>query len=229
MLETLLPLNGIEFLDWGLIDYEQSLKNQEELVEKIHQEKLPGFIVFCTHPPIVTLGRKTEAGDVFAWEGPTKEVSRGGRATYHGPSQLVIYPLLNLDLESNPETHHWPKHDVGYVMRGLETAIINTLKVWNIQATGKSLQKNEQTNSSSEETGVWVENKKVASVGIGVRHWVSMHGAAINMDYDRDAFFGMNPCGFKKEIMTSIEELLGKKIDHDEFNKILMMELLKVF
>jgi len=229
MFEMTLPLNGVEFLDWSLIDYEEALKNQEDLVEKIHQEKIPGFIILCTHPPIVTLGRKTEPGDVFAWQGPTKEISRGGRATYHGPSQLVIYPLLNLDLETNLETHHWPKHDVGYVMRGLETAIINTLKNYKINSVGKTLQKNEQTQQTSEETGVWVESKKVASVGIGVRHWVSMHGAALNMDYDSQAFFGMNPCGFKKDVMISIEELLGKKIDQEEFKKILMLELLKVF
>ena len=80
----------MEIQDWGLIDYFESNKRQLELVERVSTENLPGVIVFCTHPEIVTLGRSTEDGDVFSWDGPVAEISRGGRATYHGPSQLVI-------------------------------------------------------------------------------------------------------------------------------------------
>lgn len=210
----------IEILDWGLIDYEEALKRQEELVETVAEKKSPGFLIFCTHPPIVTLGRKTQAGDVFAWNGPVREIARGGRATYHGPSQLVVYPILNLELKDQK----WPYHDIGWQLQTLEKAIIQTLEHYNLKAVGKSLQ-----SPGGEETGVWVENRKVASVGIGVRKWVTMHGAAINLDQDPMAFTGMNPCGFKKEVMVSLEELAKKKIDRENFKTFLKNELSRLF
>jgi len=206
--------------DWGLIDYEKALKKQENLVEIIAQKKLPGTIVFCTHPPIVTLGRKTQEGDVFAWEGPICEVSRGGRATYHGPSQLIVYPILNLDLENQK----WPKQDLGYFLKNLENSIIETLKTYGVESIGKSLQ-----TTSGEATGVWVGEKKIASLGIGVRKWVTYHGAAINLDDDPKAFFGMNPCGFKKEIMVSLGGLLGRKVDRNEFQSRLEQRMKERF
>lgn len=230
---SLIPINGIEFLDWDLIDYEEALQKQEELVQQVASEKIPGVIVFCSHPHIVTLGRKTQAGDVFAWDGPVKEISRGGRATYHGPSQLLIYPILNLDLESNPTTHQWPKHDIGYLLRNLENAIVNTLAIYKIEATGKTYQPHRKKDSAddnqNEETGVWIGDKKIASLGISVKNWVSYHGAAINLDFDPKAFQGMNPCGFSKDIMTSIETQIGRKIDREEFKRTIMIELLKLF
>ena len=83
--------------DWGLIEYGAALKRQTQAVEAvIADENHPGFLIFCSHPAVVTMGRQTQAEDVFAWDGPLIEVSRGGRATYHGPSQLVVYPILNL-------------------------------------------------------------------------------------------------------------------------------------
>jgi lipoate-protein ligase B len=85
--------------DWGLIDYQEALNKQLELVEVLSQEQNhPGFLIFCTHPHVVTTGRQTKPEDIFAWKGPVVDVSRGGRATYHGPSQLVIYPIINLKL-----------------------------------------------------------------------------------------------------------------------------------
>lgn len=214
----------IEFIDWGLIDYEEALKKQEALVEQIAENKQAGAIVFCSHPPVVTLGRKTQAGDVFAWDGPIKEVSRGGRATYHGPSQLVVYPILNLDLNDSNENQKWPKHDIGWHMRNLEEAIVRTLRLYKIESFGKSMQ-----TTGGEETGVWVGTQKVASVGIAVRKWVTFHGAAINLDYDPKAFFGMNPCGFQKEVMVSLEELTKTKIDKAKFQQALQKEIILLF
>lgn len=213
----------IEFQDWGPINYEKALEIQEQLVEKVAAEKLSGVLVFCTHPPIVTLGRKTEAGDVFAWKGPIKEISRGGRATYHGPSQLVIYPIINLDLS----TTNRPQRDIGWYLRTLENAIIDALKAEGITAIGKSLQKKSQTDSGAEETGVWVGNQKIASLGIGVRKWVTFHGAALNVDEDPQAFQGMKPCGFSTETMVSMEKLLGRKVDRSKIQNLLKEKLLE--
>jgi lipoyl(octanoyl) transferase len=194
----------IEFVDWGLIDYQQALERQEALVEKAQST-----LVFCTHPPIVTLGRKTQSTDIFDWQGPIKEISRGGRATYHGPSQLVVYPIINLA----------PKNDVNKHLRTIENAIIDTLKEYNIIAQAKA---------GADFTGVWVGEQKIASVGVAVRRWMTYHGAAINLDEDPKAFWGMNPCGFSREIMTSLEKLTGSRVDRRHFEDLLKVRLLEM-
>jgi lipoyl(octanoyl) transferase len=204
----------MKVIDWGLIDYTEALKKQETLLEEIHLQKSLGALIFCSHPAVVTLGRKTQKEDVFAWKGPVIEISRGGRATYHGPSQLVIYPIINLDSAVG-----FPRKDIGWYLRTLEKSIVLTLKNFGIEAIGKSLQKKSPEEIPMEETGVWVGAHKIASLGIGVRKWITFHGAAINLDADPTAFVGMNPCGFKSEVMTNAEQVLGKKIDRDLFKK----------
>ena len=216
----------MEEQDWGLIDYELALKKQEELVEKVAAENLSGILVFCTHPAIVTLGRKTQVGDVFAWRGPIKEISRGGRATYHGPSQLVVYPILNLEFKGVSNTPR-PQHDIGWFLRSLENSIVETMAEFGVESIGKSLQKKVGIENAQEETGVWVGSNKIASLGIGVRKWITFHGAAINLDEDPEAFLGMNPCGFQSSIMISLEKLLNKKIDRNKFKNILQSKLVK--
>lgn len=211
------------FQDWGLIDYEEALAKQTALLELVHQENTPGYLIFCTHPPVVTLGRATKPGDVFDWKGPVIEVSRGGRATYHGPSQLVVYPILNLTL---PRKGRKEREIVGY-LRALENAIVEVLKRFGLNAHGRSLQKNSQTQSEADETGIWIENKKLASLGIAVKKWVSFHGAAINLTYDPQAFKGMNPCGFSSETMISVEQILDAPLDTEDFKRKLKDELLR--
>jgi lipoyl(octanoyl) transferase len=203
----------MEFVDWGLVDYQEALKKQEALLEDVYREKSEGIVVFCSHPAVVTLGRKTQTGDVFAWQGPIVEISRGGRATYHGPSQLVIYPILNLDYEKAS----YPRRDIGWFLRSLEKAIVLTLKDHGIESIGKSLQKKSQEEIPTEETGVWVGRQKIASLGIGVRHWITFHGAAVNFDHDPQAFVGLNPCGFNSDVMISAEQILGQKLDRENF------------
>ena len=202
-----------EVQDWGLLDYEQALEKQLQLVEKVSKENLTGILAITTHNPIVTLGRKTQTGDVFAWEGPVKEIARGGRATYHGPSQLVVYPIINLAKLSTP-------NDIGWYMRKLEDSIVATLAEYKITARGNNT-------NDPENTGVWVNDKKIASLGVGVKStpektWVTYHGAAINLDYDPKAFVGMNPCGLSSSVMTSLEQVLGHKVDRAEFTKKLI-------
>ena len=201
------------FQDWGLIDYESALKKQLELVETVSQEKdHPGFLIFCTHPAVVTTGRQTKPEDIFAWNGPVIEVSRGGRATYHGPSQLVVYPILNLKQERNGRG----TQEIRGYLRALETAIIGTLEHYGVTAAGKS---------TDDDTGVWVGNKKIASLGIAVKKWVTYHGAAINLDEDAAAFQGLNPCGFSSSIMTSLESTTRSKVDRKKFADALLLQL----
>lgn len=211
----------MEVQDWGLIDYVEALQKQEELVDEVATQKKSGILVFCSHPPIITLGRKTQAGDVFNWSGPVKEISRGGRATYHGPSQLVIYPIYNLDFPRVSK----PRRDIGWYLRTLENAILQTLQFYGVNAQGKSLQKKNQSENETEETGVWVGAQKIASLGIAVRKWVAYHGAAINLDEDPLAFQGMKPCGFHSSVMISLEKILGRKINTSEFKNELSKNL----
>lgn len=210
-----------DFVDWGLIDYQKSLEQQLLLVEKTANENLPGTIVFCSHPEIVTLGSKAEPRDVTTWDGPQIQISRGGRATYHGPSQLVVYPIINLNLPSLIR----PSKDIHVFLRQFENAIVETLADYGVSAQGKSLQKKNLDNDGKDETGVWFQNQKIASLGIQVKRWVSLHGAAINLDDDTKAFRGIKPCGFEPEQMTSVEKIINKKINRDEFKTKLLQRL----
>ena len=214
---------NLSFQDWGLIDYEEALKKQIDLVEKVHAEQSAGYLVFCTHPAVVTLGRATQPGDVFGWPGKVVEISRGGRATYHGPSQLVVYPIVNL----SQTRHGRPEREIAGYLRSLENGIVATLKHYDISSVGKSLQKRSDE-SSADETGVWIGPRKIASLGIGVKKWITYHGAAINLSYDPQAFQGMIPCGFSANTMISLEEILDHPSDTLEFKKILREELEKI-
>lgn len=215
------------FQDWGLIDYQTALIKQLDLVEQLNQKefsdtKHPGFIIFCSHPPVVTTGRQTKPADIFAWSGDIIEVSRGGRATYHGPSQLVVYPILDLKLG---RAGRGPQEIRGYI-RSLEQSIIITLKDYGIDAIGKTPQKLEGEQIETDETGVWVGTQKIASIGIAVKKWICFHGAAINLDYDPVAFKGLNPCGFKASTMICIEQILNKRLVREEFSNKLLKNLM---
>src|SRR4051812_3197587 len=124
-----------DFEDWGQIDYLDAMARQIETLERVyHDDKTAGTVVFCSHPPIVTKGRATIEGDVTSWQGPIAEVSRGGRATYHGPSQLVIYPIVNLKYPRKGRG----VHEVVGFLRVFEKAIVDTLSQYGINAVGKS-------------------------------------------------------------------------------------------
>jgi lipoyl(octanoyl) transferase len=207
------------FEDWGLIDYSFALQKQLEYVEFVSSnESHPGFVIFCSHPATVTIGRQTQADDITSWNGPVIEVSRGGRATYHGPSQLVVYPIISL---KNARKSRGPQEIRGFI-KALEKAIVLALANYDVQSKGK-------TSDSGEDTGVWINTpngeKKVASLGIAIKKWVTYHGAAINILDDSSAFTGINPCGFSSDIMISIEKILSRKIDIDEFKKTLLRYL----
>lgn len=200
-----------EVQDWGLIEYNSALKKQEELVEQVSQSQSRGVLVFCQHPAVVTLGRSTRPGDVTSWKGPTLEVSRGGRATYHGPSQMVIYPIVNLNLQG-PQR---PAKDIAAYLRNFENSIVEILKEYGVNSQGRSLQKKVSDPEHSDETGVWIGNQKIASLGIAVRKWVSFHGAALNVYEDPLAFQGLKPCGFEPSVMTNLQQQMKLKLGVD--------------
>ena len=215
------------FEDWGLIPYQEALDKQLQYVDKLAHaleagEQHPGFLIFCSHPPVVTTGRQTQPEDIFSWQGEVIEISRGGRATYHGPSQIVVYPIINL---KDARSDRGPQEVRGY-LRAFESAIVDTLKEFGIESVGKTPQKIPGQQAETDETGVWVGSQKIASLGIAVKKWITYHGAAINFFDDPTAFQGINPCGFKTETMVSVEKILGKnKISVEEFKTSLKKNL----
>ncbi len=193
----------VQFIDLGLIDYSEALKLQMEYVEKCASGEIGDTVLFCSHPPVVTLGRATEREkDLAGWSGDLVEIQRGGRATYHGPGQCIGYPILDLKQRGS---------DLHRYLRYLENVIICSLRNYGVEADG----------DREDATGVWVGPRKIASIGIGVKRWISFHGFAINLHRDPVAFSGINPCGFRASDMTSLEDLIGVKIPHSDFTATL--------
>lgn len=192
--------------DWGLIDYELSSARQLERVDEI-AEGAEERLVICTHPPVVTLGRASQPDEIRGWTGPVYSSSRGGRATYHGPNQIVLYPLLDLR-KPRPRIR---ERDVHAYLRALEDATVTALRELGLDcAEARTTQAGDLSL-----TGVWVREKKIASIGIAVRKWITYHGVAVNVSRDDQAFRGINPCGFSADVMTSIESETGTHVDRD--------------
>jgi lipoyl(octanoyl) transferase len=217
-------LDPLIYEDWGLIDYELAVQKQLQYVETVASQNSRGYLIFCTHPPIVTKGRSTKPEDIFSWSGPVHESSRGGRATYHGPSQIIVYPIVNLKFE----TPNRKSRDVVAHLRILEECLVRTLKHYGVDSMGRSRQVNPHSETEGDETGIWVGSHKIASLGIAARKWITYHGAAINFENDVLAFQGIKPCGFRPQTMISVEQVLNKKISRPEFSQSLASEMLKV-
>ena len=194
--------------DWGLIPYEPAVQKQLQYVETVVNGE-DDCLVVCTHPPVVTLGRATTSADLTGWRGATIESSRGGRATYHGPNQIVLYPLVDLRRRNR---------DIHAYLRRLEAATVSALIEMGVANAEARTTKQGQISL----TGVWVGEHKIASIGIAVRKWVTYHGVAINIAEDAQAFVGIRPCGFAAGVMSSVERELGQPIDRAAAQEILL-------
>lgn len=199
----------MEFLNWGEIPYQNCEEKQLHILSEIAHNQKNDTIIFCTHPAVVTLGRATKDNDLTGWRGETYHVQRGGRATYHGPDQLVVYFLMNLE---KPSFSKKTKDVVG-LLRFIESSTISLLNSYSLDARGKTIEGN---GLDLNDTGVWVGPRKIASVGIAVRKWISFHGIALNLDQSAEAFQGIQPCGFQTSVMTSLEKELGRKVSRQD-------------
>jgi lipoyl(octanoyl) transferase len=197
--------------NWGLSPYAESEKRQSDLVDAIAKGTESERLIICSHPSVVTLGKQSSEADINGWGGEVHKISRGGKATYHGPGQVVIYPLIHLQKRVG-DLHKFLDH--------LEKSMILTLEEYGIMAHGNL------DRGNPDGTGVWVSGKKIASIGIACRRWVTYHGLALNLYRDPKAFTGINPCGFDAQIMTSLEELLDQKVSRKEFEIKLASHLL---
>lgn len=186
----------------GLTPYLEASNLQQKLVEQRAKDEIPDTILFLEHTPVITRGRGLQFTGVARERHmpapvglPTSiqfcESERGGDLTYHGPGQLVIYPILKLD-----GLGFGPKHDVAGFLRKFEQVAIDLLH-------GLDLKAERRENA----TGVWIGERKVASLGVAVRKWVTYHGMAINVTNDLAPFRYISPCGYSPEVMTSLKEL----------------------
>jgi len=193
-------------LDLGLIEYIKALELQKEFFNKVKTGSLKSALIFCRHYPVITLGRQARIENLKAGKSILSSrgiqvypVERGGDVTYHGPGQLVIYPILHLDAF---------KKDLHFFLRKLEDTVIAVLSEFGIEALArKNL------------TGVWVGKQKISSIGITVKNWISYHGLALNVkNADLDNFSLIKPCGMDIE-MTSMETILKKDIAFEDIQK----------
>lgn len=179
-------------VDWGLRPYAEVHALQQRLVERIAAGGMPDLLLTGEHPPVVTLGRKTPGGAAYPPGIPVVEIERGGEATYHGPGQLVAYPLVHLTRA---------RRDLHRFQRDLEELGILVLADFGIGGVRREGW-----------TGVWVGDRKVMSLGIAVRRWVTWHGLALNVATDLAPFRAFHPCGLSGDVMTSMAEVLGRAV-----------------
>ncbi len=203
-------------VDLGVIDYKKAWDLQRDLWSRRVREELPDLLLFLEHPHVITLGRRGNRSYLIASQEVLDamaisiyHVERGGDVTYHGPGQLVVYPILDLK---------------GYGYRlirfvdQLEEVILCTLKDFGMEGKRDSLNR-----------GVWVNGEKIASLGVTIKRWVSFHGLAVNYETDLSYFDLIHPCGLVGKKMTSMEKILGKKIPRESLIERTRLHFKEIF
>ena len=195
-------MRGAYVLDLGLVPYREAWEVQRSLAGAVSQGAIPDTVVFLEHPPVITLGRRTDEGELHVPEGADVEIvetNRGGKSTFHGPGQLVCYPILDLRRHGK---------DVKKYVRDLEEALIRTAASFDLEATRiEGL------------TGVWLEAppRKIASIGVHISRWVTTHGYALNVDLDPAPFTDwITACGLEDAAFTTIAREVGRGVTVDE-------------
>ncbi len=217
----------------GLIDYKDAWDYQETLFNKVvaakqakrdreEKQPTPNYLLFCQHPHVYTLGKSGKETNLLISEDFLKSkgaalyrINRGGDITYHGPGQIVCYPILDLD-------------NFGFSIKSyiyhLEEVIIRSMARYDITAT-----------RLDGATGVWLDTdnpakaRKICAIGVRTSHWVSMHGFALNVNTDLNYFDYIIPCGITGKAVTSMQKELGKEMDIEEVMQVLIEEFEKVF
>jgi lipoyl(octanoyl) transferase len=206
---------GAHVLQLGLVPYGEAWELQRSLAAAVSDGSAPDTVVLLEHPPVVTLGRRTDAGELHVPEEAAVEVvetDRGGKSTFHGPGQLVCYPILDLRRHGK---------DVRRYVRDLEQALVQTLAAFGLE--GRRI---------DGLTGVWLERppRKIASIGVHISRWVTTHGYALNVDLDPAPFTQwITACGLEDAQFTTMARELGRPLAVDEVRTAATAALADVF
>jgi len=210
---------GAYLMDLGLVPYGEALELQRSLAGAVTQGAIPETVIFLEHPPVVTVGRRTETGELHLPEDAEVEIvetDRGGKSTFHGPGQLVCYPILDL-----------AKHgkDVKLYVRNLEDALVRTLSAFDLEGT-----------TIEGLTGVWMPPggglgpRKIASIGVHVSRWVTTHGYALNVDLDLAPFtHWITACGLEDAAFTTMARELERPITVEDVRPAAITAIAEVF
>ncbi len=198
---------SVRFLDLGRREYRDVWDLQKRLVGQRGRGEIPDSLILVEHEHVITLGRKTTATNLRPQSIPVYQVERGGDATYHGPGQLVGYPIIRL-----------PDHDVRRFVRMLEEVLVRTVEQFGINCGRKD-----------GHPGVWVDDRKIASIGLAVTEWVTYHGFALNVNTDLSYFTLIKPCGLNPDLLTSMKRILGHDLDMSKVKDTLKTNFTAVF
>lgn len=212
--------------DWGLIPYQDAFEKQKKYVEEILNGERLETLIFCSHPSVLTLGRGTRQGDVTSWSGETVEVNRGGRATLHGPHQIIFYPLTFIDEQG--VSKKIKSRDLHDFFRILEESVVQVLQKYGVSSQGHSLQRQVGATHVEEATGVWIGDQKIAALGIAIKKWLTSHGLALNFEAPPPAQ-GFLPCGFQPEQVTSFEQHVKEMPTRAQFQQELLFTFCRLF
>ena len=190
----------------GLVPYGVAHDLQRQLVEQRKLDQIPDTLLLLEHPPVITLGRAAERANILADDETRRrlgvelhETGRGGDVTFHGPGQLVGYPIIKL----SPD-----RCDIRRYVRDLQEVLIRTTAEYGLDAT--------RHDESNPNVGVWVDGRKLAALGIRISRWVTMHGFALNVTTNLSYFQLIVPCGIRNHGVTSLQSLLGREVPLDE-------------
>lgn len=197
-------------LDWGRTRYEPAWRRQEILVAQRMAGEIGDTLVFTEHEPVFTIGLRSGAESNLVWAAEelaarrieVVKTNRGGDVTYHGPGQIVGYPIVSLER----------RKDLHAYLRLLEQVMINAVGCFGLAASRRE-----------GKTGIWLGTRKVAAIGVAVRRWVTYHGFALNVNPDLAHFGGIIPCGIRATdgTVTSLQAELGRELDLNEVKKVL--------
>ena len=198
-------------LDWGRTGYADAWRRQEELVARRNAGDIGDTLVFTEHDPVYTLGVRKDADQHMIWDEAELarrgiavfKTNRGGDITYHGPGQIVGYPIISLT----------PRKDLHAYLRLLEQVLINAVGTFGLAAARRE-----------GKTGIWLGPRKIAAIGVAVKKWTTSHGFALNVNPDLTPFSGIVPCGITDGTVTSMAAELGRAPDPAEVKRVLALE-----
>ena len=203
-------------LELGLMEYREAYELQKTLHRQRVEGKISDVLLLLEHPPTITVGKSGTLDNVLiSREQLTRQgislffIDRGGDVTYHGPGQLVGYPIVDLR-QRGKDLHRY--------ISDIEEVILRTLRDFSIDG-----------NRDESHPGVWVKEEEVAAIGLSVRRWVSMHGFALNINTDLDHFSFINPCGFSDRKATSMSRILNSDVPMKEVTNSLISHFCEIF